>query len=135
MTENDDFEDEVKNIRQESEKSHKPVKCLCVHGKCREGQSTCDGNCDKGWIGDNCEIPFEVEKLKNVNKNKKKDISKDGGYKPQRISNNRMTGEATSKDSEQQASTTDQSSSKPKKITDESSTQGTPIIIQDTQLT
>jgi hypothetical protein len=37
MTENDEFEEEVKNIRQSSEKQHKPVKCLCVHGKCREG--------------------------------------------------------------------------------------------------
>lgn len=39
---------------------------MCIHGKCREGQSTCDGNCDKGWIGDDCEIPFEEDKLKNV---------------------------------------------------------------------
>jgi hypothetical protein len=37
MTENDEFEEEVKNIRMTSEKKHRPVKCLCVHGKCREG--------------------------------------------------------------------------------------------------
>ena len=30
----------------------------------------------------------------------KKDINKNGGYNPQRMSSNRMTGEATTKDSE-----------------------------------
>jgi hypothetical protein len=38
--------------------------------------------------------------LKNVNKNQKKDINKNGGYNPQRMSSNRMTGEPISKDSE-----------------------------------
>ena len=89
---------------------------MCIHGKCREGQSTCDGNCDKGWIGDDCEIPFEEDKLKNVNKGGKKDTSTDGAYKPKKNSNSRMSRKATSKESKLKQSGNDQSSTKAKKI-------------------
>lgn len=33
------------------------VKCLCVHGKCRKGEATCSGACDKGWSGRHCDTP------------------------------------------------------------------------------
>lgn len=89
---------------------------MCIHGKCREGQSTCDGNCDKGWIGDDCEIPFEEDKRKFIKKGRYKYTLKDGAYKPKKNSNSRMSRKATSKESEIKQSGNDQSSTKAKKI-------------------
>jgi hypothetical protein len=32
--------------------------CKCVHGTCRDGDSTeCSGSCEKGWKGKYCDIP------------------------------------------------------------------------------
>lgn len=60
------------------------VDCLCVHGACSEGKTTCD-KCDSGWSGDLCDIPkvkakvnvvdeeesevFKVQKVEEVHAN------------------------------------------------------------------
>lgn len=35
------------------------VQCLCAHGPCRQGQSTCSGRCDSGWTGPHCDTPTD----------------------------------------------------------------------------
>lgn len=35
------------------------VECLCVHGKCKAGESECSGRCLTGWSGPHCDIPDE----------------------------------------------------------------------------
>lgn len=48
----------------------KPVKCLCVHGSCRDGESSCS-KCFDGWRGKLCDIP--VKDPKNINKHNTKE--------------------------------------------------------------
>ena len=72
------------------------VKCLCVHGKCRKGEATCSGACDKGWSGRHCDTP-SAQTLKNVVNDGSKDYTRDGLYKPKQISDERMTGGDLSK--------------------------------------
>ena len=62
MTDQGDLEKKVVQIKKEEmkkmDKQQKPeVKCLCVHGKCRKGEATCSGACDKGWSGRHCDTP------------------------------------------------------------------------------
>ena len=73
----------------------KTVKCLCVHGKCRQGQATC-AQCDSGWKGNYCDVPRSPAQA-HVNKNKKRDFTKDGLYRPQQIDDQRLTGRASKK--------------------------------------
>jgi len=92
MTEVSDLDKKVEEIKKE-EVQDMPVevKCLCVHGKCKEGESECHGGCDSGWSGPHCDTPNE-EKLDNVNVDQGKDFTQDGLYKPQQTSEQRITG-------------------------------------------
>lgn len=61
-----------------------PVKCLCAHGPCNEGQETCNGRCDKGWTGPHCDTPqVRNEEYGYVHTDQKKDYTKDGLYRPE----------------------------------------------------
>ena len=68
-----------------------PIKCLCVHGKCRKGESTCEGPCERGWSGKHCDTP-SAEKLKSVIADVSRDFTRDGLYRPKQISEDRKTG-------------------------------------------
>lgn len=88
-----DFERQVAAQRHESRKAS--VQCLCVHGRCKEGKAECNGPCDKGWTGHRCDVPTSSnEALAHVNRNSKKDFTRDGLYKPQQIQDERLTGPA-----------------------------------------
>jgi len=65
--------------------SKEKVVCYCVHGTCREGEGECSGGCKDGWRGNYCDIPTNDDVLKHVVKDKKKDFTKDGLYRPQSI--------------------------------------------------
>jgi hypothetical protein len=41
------------------------VVCLCVHGSCKEGETTCY-KCDSGWSGALCDIPKVKAKVSVV---------------------------------------------------------------------
>ena len=42
-----------------TKKPSSEVRCMCKHGKCRKGESTCS-KCDKGWTGmPLCDIKVE----------------------------------------------------------------------------
>lgn len=43
-------------------KDKKEVKCLCVHGKCRDGESECY-KCDQGWTGKLCDIKKDTSNI------------------------------------------------------------------------
>jgi len=92
MTEVSDLDKKVEEIKKE-EVQDMPVevKCLCVHGKCKEGESECHGGCDSGWSGPHCDTPNK-EKLDNVNVDQGKDFTQDSLYKPQQTSEQRITG-------------------------------------------
>jgi hypothetical protein len=62
----------------------KKVECLCVHGTCREGESSCGRSCDSGWTGTYCDVP-RSDSQTHVNKNKNRDYTKDGLYRPMQI--------------------------------------------------
>lgn len=56
------------------------VQCRCVHGTCRKGQAAC-ASCEPGWKGDYCDVP-RSDSQAHVNKNGKKDFTRDGLYRP-----------------------------------------------------
>lgn len=56
------------------------VECKCVHGTCRPGLASC-ASCESGWKGDYCDVPLSDSQT-HVNKNKKKDYTRDGLYRP-----------------------------------------------------
>ena len=60
------------------------VECLCVHGTCREGEPVCQGGCESGWRGPHCDTPAQ-EQLRNVNRNRQRDYTSGGLYRPQQI--------------------------------------------------
>lgn len=62
-----------------------------MHGTCREGESECSGGCKAGYSGVYCDVPTSDDVLSHVNQNKKKDYTGDGLYRPQQISDQRMT--------------------------------------------
>jgi len=37
------------------------VKCLCVHGICKKGESECSGRCLDGWSGPHCDTPGRTQ--------------------------------------------------------------------------
>lgn len=41
------------------------VKCLCVHGICNKGESTC-AKCDFGWTGRLCDTPRTQNRMVDV---------------------------------------------------------------------
>ena len=41
------------------------VKCKCVYGKCRHGESICRRACDDGWKGEYCSLPARLEVLRS----------------------------------------------------------------------
>ena len=104
------------------------LRCLCVHGTCREGEQECSGGCKEGYGGVYCDVPTSDDVLKHVNKNKKKDYTGDGLYRPQQISDQRMTdkhGKSTSSsDTHSDSSSGASSSLKAKKIGEGSSSYG-----------
>lgn len=72
MTEKSELEAAVEEVAAPAEKKEEKVECLCVHGTCNEGQSTCRG-CESGWTGTHCDVPSATPAM--VNKNKKKDYT------------------------------------------------------------
>ena len=48
--------DKIRN-RIEAEDGTNAVKCLCVHGSCKQGESRCKSPCDPGWRGTLCDMP------------------------------------------------------------------------------
>lgn len=62
-----------------------PVECLCAHGKCDEGKSTCNGYfCESGWSGPNCDTPdSRNDDAPIVHAEQQKDVTPDGVYRPQ----------------------------------------------------
>jgi len=46
-----------------------PVKCLCVHGSCSEGETQCSGGCSRGWTGPHCDTPTSESATQAVNQN------------------------------------------------------------------
>lgn len=73
----------------------KNVQCKCVHGTCQQGRATC-ASCESGWKGDYCDVP-RSDSQTHVNKNRKKDYTRDGLYRPMQIQDQRLTGAATEK--------------------------------------
>lgn len=59
-----DLEKEILEVRKEEQEEavKETVECLCVHGTCHIGQSTCD-RCERGWTGDHCDTPTTDETL------------------------------------------------------------------------
>lgn len=55
--------DEIK----EDKKKKVEVKCLCVHGKCNEGEELCN-RCDSGWKGKLCDIQLNPVNINNNGK-------------------------------------------------------------------
>ena len=51
-------------VRQEETKKKVDVKCLCVHGYCLKGESTCL-KCDQGWTGTYCDYQVIQEKTQD----------------------------------------------------------------------
>lgn len=94
-----DLEEKVEEARapEIAAVEEKEVKCLCVHGSCNEGESSCNGGCENGWTGTYCDTPVAGPELEHVNKNPENDVTKDGLYRPQQISDQRMTGPAKGK--------------------------------------
>lgn len=81
-------------------KGGKGVACGCVHGSCRAGESTCSGGCDDGWTGAHCDTPASTTQYERVNRNREKDFTADGLYRPQQIGDQRLTGSSTARSSE-----------------------------------
>jgi len=82
MTNDSDLETSLS----ESVDKPKTVQCRCAHGPCRNGESKCSGNCDKGWTGPNCDTPTaDRAVMDHLNKNRRKDFTGDGLYRPQAI--------------------------------------------------
>lgn len=74
----------------------KTVKCLCVHGKCKDGEIYCN-KCDLGWSGRLCDIK---EDAKNINNNEGEDNIKKNKLKTDgsRLNRNREIDEYTETD-------------------------------------
>lgn len=70
--------------------------------------------CDAGWKGKYCEVmEADSNTINRVNRNKRKDYTKDGLYKPQSISEQKVG---------KQDSSSSRSGNKPRKIDSEEST-------------
>lgn len=83
-TELSDLDAAIEKHRIAAVKAEKHAACLCVHGTCRAGEATCSGRCESGWTGDWCDVPQHSADAP-VNKNRKKDFTKDGLYRPMQI--------------------------------------------------
>jgi hypothetical protein len=90
MTEKSELERQLEQVMP-TEVTAGKVSCLCVHGTCREGEAECSGGCQSGYTGVYCDAPTSDDVLKHVNKNKHKDYTGDGLYRPQQISEQRLT--------------------------------------------
>lgn len=91
-TELSDLDEQIEKHRRAAVEAEQKIKCLCVHGTCREGQAACTGSCESGWTGNYCDVPSNSAKA-TVNKNRrKKDFTKDGLYRPMQIQEERRTG-------------------------------------------
>ncbi len=56
---------ELKRIKDTTKKPTTTfIKCLCVHGQCLPGQSTCH-KCDQGWSGTLCDIRKDAKNVNN----------------------------------------------------------------------
>lgn len=85
MTESSELESRVEEgLEKEKPEEPKKVECLCGHGGCREGESTCSGRCPSGWSGPHCDTP-DSSRMSQVNRDQAKDYTKDGLYRPQAI--------------------------------------------------
>jgi len=96
MTQKSELEAEVERSRQAeaAAQAAKKVRCLCVQGTCREGESECHGGCNNGWTGTYCDVPTSAAELQHVNTNQKNDYTRDGLYRPQQISEERVASPA-----------------------------------------
>ena len=57
------MKESLKKVDAEAQKA--PVVCLCVHGKCKQGETRCT-KCDVGWSGTLCDIPEQRKKAHAV---------------------------------------------------------------------
>lgn len=64
--EKSDLEKKVTKIKDALSKLDKETLCLCVHGKCKDGEEECSGGCDQGWTGKYCSTPAQKEVFKHV---------------------------------------------------------------------
>lgn len=69
MTEKSDFEKKIEQLMPAEAKTETKVRCLCVHGKCKEGEGECNKPCDSGWAGVYCDVPSSKSNDKAANRN------------------------------------------------------------------
>lgn len=103
MIEKSELEKQLQRVMPHEVTTEKVV-CLCVHGTCNAGEAECSGGCKSGYTGLYCDIPTSDEVLKHVNKNKKKDYSGDGLYRPQQISDQALTSSESRRHSDSDSS-------------------------------
>ncbi|CDW81429.1 laminin subunit alpha-like [Stylonychia lemnae] len=84
------FQDRIIKIKEQQ----KNITCLCVHGKCLDGEKYCY-KCDNGWAGKLCDLKSDSS---NINQDKGEDkIS----YKKRITDGSRLTRDRTSSDYDQ----------------------------------
>ena len=69
MTEKSDFEKKVEYLKPAEAKTETKVRCLCVHGKCKEREQECTKPCESGWTGIYCDMPSSKSNDKAANRN------------------------------------------------------------------